>query len=458
MCLAEVKCYSKRLRLRTLLAISIYSLNAFGQQYPPGQYPPGQYPPGQYPPGQYPGGTGGGLQLPQMRLPKRKPKEEKTAKIEKVAVKQIVGTLRKLTEKELLLALEDTSVRKFRLLAKSTFHDKEGAAMRDSLLKVGDHLTVEVSPDDEETALRIQFVRSPTAAEKAEEKVENRVEAVDTPAKEASSNPARAPLPDEAPPKIQRRPQGGQSQPYKGEPDDAPAPAAALLDPVIEDARAAAQTFSATLPNYLVQQHTTRYFSNTRPAKWQAVDVVSADVVSQGGKEEYRNITINGKVSKKPIEETGAWSTGEFTQTLQDILSPATAAVFVKRSEQRIANRQALVYGYTVKQTNSHWSIHAPDKRTYRPAYKGSLWIDKETHRVMRIEQQTLTMPEDFPFDKTEATLDYDFVRIGTQSFLLPAHGENLICQRGTSQCSRNSIDFRNYRKFGAESNIQVVK
>jgi hypothetical protein len=31
---------------------------------------------------------------------------------------------------------------------------------------------------------------------------------------------------------------------------------------------------------------------------------------------------------------------------------------------------------------------------------------------------------------------------------------EVLSCQRGTSICSRNKIEFRNYRKFGAESNI----
>jgi hypothetical protein len=64
-------------------------------------------------------------------------------------------------------------------------------------------------------------------------------------------------------------------------------------------------------------------------------------------------------------------------------------------------------------------------------------------------------MPQDFPFDKIEMATDYDFVRLGTmQQFLLPVHSENLSCQRGTSICTRNTIDFRNYKKFGSESTL----
>jgi len=68
---------------------------------------------------------------------------------------------------------------------------------------------------------------------------------------------------------------------------------------------------------------------------------------------------------------------------------------------------------------------------------------------------QSRQMPQDFPFDKVEMACDYDFVRLGTMTqFLLPVHSENLSCQRGTSNCSRNSIDFRNYKKFGSESTL----
>ncbi len=92
--------------------------------------------------------------------------------------------------------------------------------------------------------------------------------------------------------------------------------------------------------------------------------------------------------------------------------------------------------------------------QAYFPEYTGNVWIDDETSRVLRIEMQARHMPDEFPLDHVESATDYDFVRIGERKFLLPVHSENLSCERGTSQCSRNVIDFRNYRKFGADTEI----
>jgi hypothetical protein len=57
--------------------------------------------------------------------------------------------------------------------------------------------------------------------------------------------------------------------------------------------------------------------------------------------------------------------------------------------------------------------------------------------------------------DKVESAVEYGLVRLGgTKEFLLPATAEILSCQRHSSTCTRNRIEFRNYRKFGAESSI----
>jgi hypothetical protein len=153
------------------------------------------------------------------------------------------------------------------------------------------------------------------------------------------------------------------------------------------------------------------------------------------------------------VEKTGSWSTGEFSSMLQDILHPATNADFFNKRSSNIAGRAAWHYDYTVEQPNSHWTVEASSE-TYKPAYKGSIWIDKENHRVLRIEMQARNMPKSFPLDTVESTVDYDFVLIGENKYLLPVHSEALSCVRGTSDCSRNTIDFRNYRKFEADTSI----
>jgi hypothetical protein len=54
-----------------------------------------------------------------------------------------------------------------------------------------------------------------------------------------------------------------------------------------------------------------------------------------------------------------------------------------------------------------------------------------------------------------ETSTDYDFVRLAVgKEFLLPVEAEVLSCERGTSSCTRNKIEFRNYRKFAADSEV----
>jgi hypothetical protein len=227
-------------------------------------------------------------------------------------------------------------------------------------------------------------------------------------------------------------------------------------DPVIWSARDAAFEFTDTLPNYVVKQFTTRYQTDTargNRTSWQALDVVTADVVCEGGTESYKNILVNGKAPHDAVEKTGSWSTGEFATVLQGILAPQTDADFHNKRSTTIVNRAAWRYDFAVEQQRSMWHVHASSE-SYIPGYTGSIWIDKENFRVLRIEMAAVDMPRSFALDDVESAVDYDYVLIGDQKHLLPVHSEALSCVRGTAECTRNVIEFRNYRKFGADTSI----
>jgi hypothetical protein len=174
--------------------------------------------------------------------------------------------------------------------------------------------------------------------------------------------------------------------------------------------------------------------------------------VAENGKETYKNLMVNGKPAKN-VEKTGSWSEGEFSSTLQAILAPSSDALFTNRRSTTIVNRPAYRYDYSIEQPRSNWRVEAGGS-SFRPAYGGAIWIDKATSRVLRIEMSARSVPREFPLDQIESTVDYDFVQIGDRKFLLPTHSESLSCTRGTTECTRNVIEFRNYRKFGADSNI----
>jgi hypothetical protein len=243
-------------------------------------------------------------------------------------------------------------------------------------------------------------------------------------------------------------------------PPDAPKVSAASSrgtgDPVIDMAAEAAFSFSRTLPNYVVKQFTTRYETGAAhggQTSWSALDTVSADVVSENGKESYRNLLVDGKPPKEAIEKSGTWSTGEYSSVLLDILQPQTATDFHNKRTTTIVNRAAFHYDFSVEQENSHWGIHS-EGQSYSPEYTGAIWIDKENYRVLRIEISARNIPKGFPLDTVESAVDYDYVIISGNKYLLPVHAEALSCERGTSGCSRNVIEFRNYRKFGADTSI----
>ena len=431
-------------------------------QYPPGQYPPGQYPPGQYPPGQYPGGSlPGGIPVPQIHLPKKKSKDEKAAskKDQAAALSSVNGALRNLGEKDLLLETAKGRILRFRLLAKTRFLNKDGEPIRDSLLHPGDQLTVAVNPDDPETAINVFLMRTGTDEQRAAASKPVDASIAMTPVAEdfkkgspAAQADSTAPTPDdppEGPPPSQKRtPEPTGRNDDGGSSDDA----------IISEARDAAAAFSDDLPNFIVQQTTSRFQSTSNPPDWRALDVVTADVACVDGKEEYRNIQVNGRPADRPIENTGAWSTGEYIVTLQDIMAPATDAAFTRRGQERIGGRPAFVYDYKVKEENSHWVLVSVDKRQFRPAYGGSIWVDKETHRVLRLEQRTQTMPRGAPYSRAECIIEYGYVNIQGKRYLLPTQSENQACMAISSHCVRNTIEFKNYKKFSTESSISYGK
>jgi hypothetical protein len=82
--------------------------------------------------------------------------------------------------------------------------------------------------------------------------------------------------------------------------------------------------------------------------------------------------------------------------------------------EESIAGRTSVVFDLTVSRGNSHWGV-AAGERTFKPAYEGAIWIDKETRRVLCVEMRATSIPPDVPLRKLEQKLEYGFVKINRE-------------------------------------------
>jgi hypothetical protein len=214
----------------------------------------------------------------------------------------------------------------------------------------------------------------------------------------------------------------------------------------------AAFAFSKNLPNFICQEFMSRF--TQRGQEKMPLDVISADVIYDNGHETYRNVKINDRSADEGLDEIGgARSTGEFASMLLDLFATNTDAHFRSAGAASISGFSAQLYDFQVQSENSHWSVQA-GSQTLNPAYEGSVWVDPKTARVLRIEIQARNIPSDFPMDTVESAVDYSYVTIGGAPVLLPVHAETLGCQRDSSACSHNTIDFRNYREFKVDVKI----
>lgn len=430
----------------------------------PGQYPPGQYPPGQYP-GRYPGGSG--IPIPGRGKKTTSTTEKKAADAQSVFFR---GVVRQLDAKSVEIVAEDTRI--------ITVQTNDNTAIPKNLA-VGDSVEIDAKDDTKGGFLATSIKKTDAPIlipETGQKSAAGETASVEREAAPTTLKGPKYDAGDDGPPVLKR----GKPKPHSPEseaverPEVAtnsapPAPETTSGRPVsilrngpppppsdprmelIDRAKEAAEGFLVGLPNYVCTENTTRYQSEGKD--WNAVDVVSVEVVFRDGKESYQNVQINGKASKKPIEDTGAWSTGEFGTILADLFSPATAAKFKYIRDSSASGIPAALYDFAVDRAHSHWRITIVSQSIF-PSYKGSVWIDKKSGRVLRLEMQATQIPPEFPEDAAESAVDYGFVSFGTEKFFLPLHAEILGCHRGTNVCDKNVIEFRNYHKFTGDSKI----
>ncbi len=135
-------------------------------------------------------------------------------------------------------------------------------------------------------------------------------------------------------------------------------------------------------------------------------------------------------------------------------VSRESNAKFTKPRAATIGNRPAVRYDYEVEQRNSQWGLTV-NLTGFSVAHGGSIWIDRATSRVLRIEMAARNLPGRSPLGKVTSTVEYAFVKIGDGEYLLASHSETLICQRDSFKCGRNVTDFRDYGKYSADANIK---
>lgn len=210
------------------------------------------------------------------------------------------------------------------------------------------------------------------------------------------------------------------------------------------------------MPNYICEQEV---FPSRNNRRWQSKSkrpVISSEVRFVGGKEFYSNVKIDGQPTTPRVFEDVLWmsSAGEFGGLLPAIFDPRNDATFRFSKEMKLNSRRVYRFNFAVLESTNQslWGLRRGNVLHY-PGYQGTLWLDKETRKVVRIELLARKVDPRFSFKWFVLAVDYSEVRFpDDQTFLLPANSYSQFCDR--TECLRNELSFQHCRKFGVETHI----
>ena len=251
----------------------------------------------------------------------------------------------------------------------------------------------------------------------------------------------------------------------RSNPEAAKLPEAKEVAEVLAKAREANLAAVEEMPDFVVKQLIQRSAAYAGTNNFRNLDrLVVAVSYRAEGKEEYKVLSVNGVVQNNPrnkgsyAETGGTSSTGEFVTVLAKIFKADSDTKFEVADTDLIRGRRAVVFYYSIERDKAKQVVAATGTFTDSTitGMKGKIWIDRENFRVLKIESEATEIPESFPIRSARRVIDYDWVTIDKETYLLPSLSDVRLTHRDGKQVfeSRNVIRFREYQKYGSEVKI----
>lgn len=236
-----------------------------------------------------------------------------------------------------------------------------------------------------------------------------------------------------------------------------PAPDSIEQGKILEEVRQYVMNYTKSLPNFICVQVTRRYVdASGKGTAFHNDDTITAKLTYDGQREDYEVILKNNQpVQNVKMEQLGGTtSQGEFGTMMKDVFEPESRARFGWDHWGTLRGRRTYVFTYDIEQPYSRYRIEEKDtKQSIVPAYRGLVYVDKDTVTVTKITLDPYNIPADFPIKDVHVSLDYEFQKIADGDYMLPLKAE--LTSRVDRYATKNDIEFRLYRKFETGSTIK---
>lgn len=273
------------------------------------------------------------------------------------------------------------------------------------------------------------------------------------PAQDATYSPATAPDPALTDSANTTTKLGVKAQPI-------PPPDSVRQQKILDQMKQYALSYTQNLPNFICVEVMRRYVDPNAGDHYRSIGNILAKVSYNQGRENYKVYSVNGQYQDISLEQAaatgGAVSNGEFGSMMREVFEDKSSAEFGWDHWATLRGRRMAVFNYFIDSGHSNYSIEygaGASQQRIITAYKGTIYADENTGEIARIKFIAVDIPRSFPVSAVTEILDYDLVTISGQQYVCPLVAK-LYMTAGRDK-TKNEIEFRDYRKFGTEFDIQ---
>ncbi|HUB78634.1 MAG TPA: hypothetical protein VMB03_07560 [Bryobacteraceae bacterium] len=228
-------------------------------------------------------------------------------------------------------------------------------------------------------------------------------------------------------------------------------------DALIEKAREKALAYAQSLPDFVATEVVRRYAGVPGTAFHTVpTDSLTIQLRYFQHREEHKLMLYNGEPANTDFEKLdGLTGRGEFGSTLGAIFNTGSETKFEVQKRITVRQRPAVRFAFDIDLPHSRYVLSSKIAGKLVEAvvsYHGVLEIDAETAEVLHMEYIADRVPKELRLFGASTAVDYALADIGGQQYLLPSRS---VMELHAYEWVRNVIEFRDYRKFSADSSIE---
>jgi hypothetical protein len=224
-------------------------------------------------------------------------------------------------------------------------------------------------------------------------------------------------------------------------------------DRILAQAREVNLEYISHMPDFVADETAKRYTGSNNSRDWRYSDTIETEISFRGSSAVRGQIRRNGKVWKQPFEALPGfkWS-GGFGTEIRPLFDPACPTAITREGPAGIHGKQLQKYRFS-SPADGCFAFFYIDSRQFNPARTGYAFLD-DGGNLIELEETADGFPADFGFKRRTESVTWDYVKIGSDSHLLPVAATFEIFYSSGLR-SRIEVEYRNHRHFEASTSVE---